>query len=90
VTTIGEITRTVSDIMTKLNIHMKNILEAGYSVERMLDFMKVFNQDIEKQVKQAITIKPILSNNDDKMVVEESGAILKDFRDEWNKSMIEC
>ena len=76
VTTISEITRTVSEIMTKLNTHMKNILEAGYSVERMLDFMKVFYQDVEKQVKQAITIKPILSNNDEKVVVEESGTIL--------------
>jgi hydroxylamine reductase (hybrid-cluster protein) len=89
-TTLEEIGNTVFDLITKINVNMKQILETGYENDRMIDFIKVFSIDIEEQVKAAISNNPVLSNSDDLNKIEETGKIIQEFREKWTKAMEEC
>jgi hydroxylamine reductase (hybrid-cluster protein) len=88
-TTLEEIGNTVFDLITKINLNMKQILETGYENDRMIDFIKVFSIDIEEQVKAAISNNPVLSNSDDLNKIEETGKIIQEFREKWTKAMEE-
>jgi hydroxylamine reductase (hybrid-cluster protein) len=88
-TTLEEIGNTVFDLITKINVNMKQILETGYENDRMIDFIKVLSIDIEEQVKAAISNNPVLSNSDDLNKIEETGKIIQEFREKWTKAMEE-